>query len=539
MTIPPSSLVRLALVSVVTALATPAAAAQTITTDVPRCSGVQMVVLNDPTDSSLTGDAGLLGEVVQPVLAAANRPGDNADALFSAPSTAFTAQAGEGRWKPDVWGTTTATPNTPTTSAKEDTPAPAVGRTVITVESSNDTRPYLPGVTGPGMTPTYDESITTAITAVENVLADVNRQCPGTKVVLMGVGSGAQAASAVSKKIGDGQVFPADKVLGVSLFSDPSRADGQPVVASGAASPAGADGQWASSATPGAGIATVTGRTPGLAAGGYGGLADRTVSWCADGDTSCALPAGTPLRKLVAQTDAGMRGKAPQEQLAYIADVLAPSVLLGAVETLSSDVSFGDDGFSFSRAHSAENTLLGRIAATSGQKLTRPDMEQRLLASGMKLGGMALAAGITVAKEVITPAHIAQIAAAGAISPAAGVGTALFIAGGAASKLVNTTTLTTAVSRLADEAKAAGIDDGGVAQAALQAAVGREVTTSRGAYSTTGFTSDGHSAASATTDWLLNIVGSQLGRTLTTVSPITSPRAFDTAASDHAVEALA
>lgn len=562
-----------------------AALAQTETQDSSienSCPSVQMIALNDVHDSALgQSDAGFLGTVAAPVLASANdEDTTDLDGGFTAPpKTTTQAPQQEGEWKPNVWGDTptstedeneqgatdgwkpamwdtptptpdsedetedkqatqeparqdTTTAETPTatattTAAKQK--APSVGRTIIEVESTDDTRAYLPGVTGPDTVPAYDESINNAVADTEAVLASINTTCPNTKVVLLGVGQGAHAASIISKRIGAGEVFPADKVLGVSLFADPSRADGQPVVANGAAAPAGATQDWDAQQAPGAGVATVRAGEDTPAGSDFGSVADRTVSWCAEGDTTCALPADTPLRTVVANTTEGTQGKAPEYVLRHVTDVLAPAVVLGSVETLASDVQFGPGGFTFNRATSADTTLIGRIAAESDRQIPQDEMQERLLAAGMKIGGMALAAGVTVAKEVVKPHNVAQIAAASAVSPAAGVGAALMIGGSAAVELVSTQTMTTGAARLADEAKAFGVDDQGLAEAAVQAAVGSEVSKSTGAYSASPATATGASAAQATSDWLLDVVGTELGRPLSG-EPATAPATYDTAA---------
>ncbi|MHA2788307.1 cutinase family protein [Corynebacterium sp. S7] len=552
------------------------------------CPSVQMIAVNDVADSALDqADAGFLADVSTPVLVAANEEGTPSEALdagFRAPAgpadtedvptgsggdsdadwkpdvwgeAGETADASSTSWKPDVWGETTATAETSqgeaalesleesveesesalatetpsaTAEVQPEAQTPEVGRTIISVQSTDDTRAYIPGVTGPDSVPSYNESITRAVSDTESVLDEIDEACPGTKVILLGSGQGAQAASIVSKRIGAGEVFPADKVLGVSLFADPSRGEDQPVVASGDSAPAGATGQWDAEAAPGAGVATVTGETANAPEGDFGDVADRTVSWCAEGDTSCALPEGAPLRTLVANTAAGTEGKAPEQALSHVTDVLAPAVLLGSVETLASDVEFGDDGFTFSRASSPDSTLVGRIATESEREVPQDEMEQRLLASGMQIGGMALAAGVTVAKEMVRPENIAQIAAASAVSPAAGVGAALVIGGGvAATELISPRTMTTGAVRLADEAQSLGIEDEGLAQAAVDAAVGSEVSKSNGAYSQGAATATGETASDATTGWLLDVVGTEIGRELG-AGPQTGPATYDTAA---------
>lgn len=530
----------------------PSAAAE----DAPEraCPGVQLVIVNDASDSTLANvDSGFLAEVTDPILEAANDDTTEAvDAGFTAPTptATATADAGSGSWKPDVWGTQSAT--TSATSTVTETPtsqAPAtetdsddssvnVGRTVISVASTKDTRAYIPGVTGPDTTPAYEESIQQAVDDTESVLAEISEQCPDTKVSLLGVGQGAQAVSIVSKKIGAGDLIDSSKVIGVAMFADPSRAADQPVVANGASAPAGASQNWDVTPASGAGVATVTGQTVGADSGTYGKLADRAVSWCATGDVACSLASDTPLGRLVSNGMEATAGKAPEAQLAYVTDTLGPAVVLASVETLAEDVQFGDGGFSFKAASSPSQTLIGRIATESAAPVDQTEMQQRLVSAGMQIGGMALAAGVTVAKEVVKPENIAQIAAASAISPAAGAGAALLIASSAATDLVNERTLTTGARRLASEAQAVGIDDDGLAQAAVQAAVGSQVSKSAGAYDSAGMTASGQSAAEATTSWLADVVGAELGKNLST-GTVQQASTFDSNAIAAAMKDLA
>ncbi|MGP5496413.1 cutinase family protein [Corynebacterium flavescens] len=517
------------------------------------CPGVQLVIVNDARDSTVGNvDAGFLAQVTDPILEAANDDTTApVDAGFSAPTptATATADAGSGSWKPDVWGTQAASPQPSsvaqqpstaqaTESATNDTTAVNVGRTVVSVASTSDTRAYIPGVTGPDTTPAYEESIQQAVADTETVLHEISAQCPDTKVSLLGVGQGAQAVSIVSKKIGAGEVIDSSKVIGVAMFADPSRASDQPVVANGASAPAGASQAWDVQPATGAGVATVTGQTVGAESGTYGQLANRTVSWCATGDVACSLAGDTPLGQLVANGMEATAGKAPEAQLAYVADTLGPAVVLASVESLAEDVQFGDGGFSFKAASSPKQTLIGRIATESAAPVDQTEMQQRLLSAGMQIGGMALAAGVTVAKEVIKPANIAQIAAASAVSPAAGAGAALLIASGAAMDLVNERTLTTGARRLASEAQAVGIDDEGLAQAAVQAAVGTQVSKSAGAYDSASMTASGQSASEATTSWLADVVGAEIGRNLSTGSAAQSTT-FDSNAIAAAMKDLA
>lgn len=518
----------------------------------PSCTPVQMVMIQDVADSGASD--GFLSEVTRPVLMAANGDTWSQTSGYTpstqTPETSTPFEAGHSdSWKPDAgWGatttaaatdggwpttTTTAAPTSAdelTTTTPSPTTAPAantVGRVVIEVDNSRDDRAYIPGVSGPD-TPGYTESINTAVTTTQTTLEKISQQCPSTNFVLMGVGQGAQVASTVAKKIGAGDGIAADKIRGVALFADPSRTENQPLVASGAATPAGATTDFGTQTTKGAGLATVTGQAE--EDGGYGQIADRTVSWCLEGDSTCSLEQGTPLRALIANTEEGTQNKPPEQALAHVTDILAPAVLLAGVETLAEDVQFGPGGFTFKRVGTVNDTLIGRIAADSDRQIPQSEMSNRLVAAGAQIGGMALAAGITVVKKTLTPSNIAQIAAASALSPAAGAGVALLKAGEAAIDLVSPLTLTSAAVRLSDEAEAAGIDDHGLAEAAVQAAVGTGM--GKNSYRTQPVTTSGQTATGATSDWLLEVVGQEVGRTLsdpTTTSALATYASGDVA----------
>ena len=502
------------------------------------------------------------------------------DALWSGSSTSSeTTTAGDGLWddsgtpEDDDWGeasgTTSAsappsvkaTSSETTSSAPSDADGPSegdeadskwsqvdatdaasesgaeegednVGRTFIDFEGPR-TGAFIPGVSGPD-TGSYDESVTAAIGETESVLADINEECPDTQVIIIGYSQGAQVASAVGKKIGSGEaVFPADKVAGVALFSDPTRGESQPTVANGADAPAAAPGTsgdkvgelgtfggattedgTSTSAPAGAGVATLTDAAAGQAApSGFGALSDRTVSWCLEGDSTCAIPEGSPLRTLIANGTSQIDLNDPQGSLMRVADTLGPAVVLGGVETLADDLSFGPNGFEISRAESTDQTMIGRIAAeTERPKGDIGEMGTRLVSAGLQLGGMALAAGITFAKDVITPTNLAQIAAAGAADPLAAVPVVAAKLAQASLKIITPATATGVAARVFDEIKAAGLGDAQLADVAVQAASWKSIGS--GAYASTPVTADGRSATDATSDWALAAVSDITGKAL-------------------------
>ena len=294
----------------------------------------------------------------------------------------------------------------------------------------------------------------------------------------------------------------------------------------------------------GAGVVTVAEQsTPG----GYGKLSDRTVSWCVDGDVRCGVKKAAPLTRLVEASNKNINfERDPQGSVRYVADVLGPAVALAGVESLAKDLDFGSNGFTFKRAQSSDETLIGRITENteSDSVKNQTDTERRLVASGQQLGGMALAAGITVAKKVLTPSNIAQIAAAATLDPMAGATVAGVKIIEASTDLFTPQTATTGAVRLLDEATASGVEVPEVAEAAVTTVVSESV--GQAAYKNQVVTDSGQTPASATTRWLSAMAADELGQAASpelvaaSNNTTTSQKGatFDRAASKTAMESL-
>lgn len=545
------------------------------------CPRLHVVMIQDATTSMTTTgqDAdGLLGEVVTPVISAANggyRGDDSAGFVppTSSPeptsavsadswkpnvwgdnSSASPSASDGGDWKPDVWGasslstatlpTSETTSIVPTTSAHETTAshskeAGKVGKTVIRFGALKDTAAYLP--TDPAPEETYDGQLAKAVADTDSVLEQIAFRCPNTQVALLGMSQGAQAASEVAKAIGAGESsFPADRLVGVALFADPSRSAGQPVTASG-----DLHGDVVGiGADDGEGIARTVGATS-PSDRGFGELSNRTVSWCVDGDARCGMKKAAPLERLTALAHENTATD-PQDALRFVGDVLIPAVSLGTVESLADDVSFGSQGFTFARSGSVDDTLIGRITAAAETPVSQSEHERRLVAAGQKIGGMGLAAGITIAKKAITPQNIAAVSAASAASTAAAAAMAGAILAKSAVEVLTPATATSAAMRVVDEAKAAGIEPNQQAEAAIEAAVSRTVTASDSAYRTRPVMASGASASGATTSWLadtaVNALGDDAPPELVQLATVAAPivtSAFDAALTTNAMDSIA
>ena len=422
-----------------------------------------------------------------------------------------------------------------------------VGRTYITFDGGRDGA-FIPGIhDSEERLPedaAYNERVNAAVDEAMTQLGEIHHSCPETKVALIGHAEGAQVAGQVAERVGNGgDEFPAENIVGVSLLADPSRADNQPVVASG--------GEMEGMNTAGAqqpagqGIATLNeGATSG---GNYGELSDRTASFCLEGDANCAVEKDSPLARLTTASEENIDVSNPQKSLDYIANTLAPAVVLGGVESLAEDLSFGEGGFEFKEVSGPDSTLIGRIATEAENPTDQSEREDRLVAAGQKLGGMGLAAGVTIAKEALTPENIAQVAAAGVANPAAGISLAgLKLAEATVnSNVISDRTLSTGTTRVLAEADAAGLDTSEVDEAALSSAL--TLAIGENDYKTTPINEKGDTATTATTGWLLNAAASALGEEASpelieaagTAVDTIAPAVFDSGAAATAMEALA
>ena len=442
----------------------------------------------------------------------------------------------------DLWTVTTTEPDVvegeeaaaPTTSPASQWPSETQGeqteqdvqriaRTYVTYPATAGGA-YVPGIHQPPTadSTSYAASMATGVDNAKSVLDQIEQECSDTKVFISGYSQGAQVASTVLRDIGAG-AGPVDPqmVAGGALMSDPTRAESAPLILGGTATPAPAPGTrgiavrqlgpvGSEEIVPGGGIAVDHSVLEGE---GFGALNGRVASYCLPGDLVCAMPVQSPLPKLVTSVAEEVNLNDPVGSLRAIAETLGPAVVLGGVESVSEGVSFGSRGFQVSRASNPNATLLGRIA-TETQRVDRDpgEMEQRLVAGITKIGGMALGAGITVAREVVTPANIAQIAAAGIVGPQAAGAVAIAKLAESSMKLITPELLGGASRRVMDEVQAAGLNEQTLTTVATQAAQWNAQNAHAG-YSTAPVTPDGRTAAEATADWAVALAADAVAGT--------------------------
>lgn len=303
-------------------------------------------------------------------------------------------------------------------------------------------------------TVTYIKSVTQGGDSLRSMAKQVADRCPNTKLAITGYSQGAHVASQFAEEVGAGKgVVPADRIAAVALFGDPNRNanaplfPGKPDQTTPTAAP-GTSGTAVSalSAPPatktasGAGIAPDSGTLEN-----FGSLVGRVAEFCTEGDLACDTPVGAPLARTVANIAGQVELSAgdPIGSLKSIAEALAFTSIKTVTSVVNKDVS----GTSLSDlSYQPQQSISQRIAAASNPS-TQVDIPSALQAL-VKVGTIAINSVIAVAKDILTPANIAEIATAGLANPIAGLavfGTKLL---GAVTNLVPPTT----ISRLTTQA---------------------------------------------------------------------------------------
>ncbi|MDJ0491037.1 cutinase family protein [Rhodococcus qingshengii] len=368
---------------------------------------------------------------------------------------------------------------------------------------------------------TYEQSVQMGITNATSMLTDLASKCPDTQVFVGGYSQGAQVASALSREIGAGEgPISADRFAGAALFSDPTRPAGSPVFASSSqTAPAAAPGakgdsvesvQVAATATPaGGGIAPET-----TGERSFGKVADRVASFCTAGDLACDTPADAPLARMVANIagQSSMDTQDPVSILTSVGTALGQSVIYTGASVVNDNINFDSKAGAFTVKDSG-TTVLNRMVAYSDPS-KRQDGISEAVAAVTKIAGMGIAAAVTVAKDVLSPQSIAQIAAAGVAGPQAAIGVLGAKVLNATVKLVPPATIDKTVSLAFNEVKSGFADNKGLAKMATDTAYWDTIA-KHGSYTTTPVGTGGQTPVELATDWILalahDLTGDQVG----------------------------
>lgn len=324
---------------------------------------------------------------------------------------------------------------------------PAMAQTAASGDSMQ--RAYVPypasfGGFTPGGDESYAKSVQQGLTNVQDEAKKVATTCPDTVFVAAGYSQGAHAMSMFAAEVGKGEgVIPPEKLAAVALFGSPTRAAGAPIFP-------GAPDHTRPQPLPGieddavSQLPQLPATTPGGQGIGpaadvaedYGKLTGRVASFCEEGDLACDAPEGAPVVRLVAEIAGRTEiGGDPIKALQALGQSLAETAYGAGVDFVNEDVQVGEQKTLSSLSLDKDASISQRLAEAADPRTQLPGPQEAMQAV-VKLGGVAVHAVTAIAKDVLTPANIGAIAAAGLANPAAGLATLGGIVGASALKLV-------------------------------------------------------------------------------------------------------
>ena len=261
-----------------------------------------------------------------------------------------------------------------------------------------------------GDTTSYEDSVKGGVNEAEKVIEAVADKCPDTKIDLIGYSQGAEVASAVSRRIGAGKTsISPEKIAGVMLFSDPTRAGKTPAIASGADSmsgPPGTDGSAASQvlsnmskiSTPTAGGIS----TDKTNVDNFGDLEDRVVSWCLPGDYVCGLPADSELTRKIVSLVSKINLGDPIEALQLLGESLNQATQTTNFHDVA-NLDYGQGGFTAAgltdQADPDKSVLAERARTTAREAFPDTSSTESSATSTTDSGSTATSTGSTSSEQ--------------------------------------------------------------------------------------------------------------------------------------------
>ncbi|WP_040797774.1 cutinase family protein [Nocardia higoensis] len=369
-------------------------------------------------------------------------------------------------------------------------------------------RAYVPyGHTGDGMLLTYPVAVEDAARRLGDMAGEVVDRCPGTLLAVAGYGHGAAAADRFARDVGAGRSrVGADQVAAVALLANPARAAGTPVLPgrpqASTPSPApGTSGDQVATITlltqtpAGAGIAST-----GTGASGYGELSGRVADLCVAGDGACDTPAGSALATTAANIAARSDTRDPIAAITTIATALSATAFTTAVNVVNEDLS----GTSLDQLSYQPAKSLGQRLAEASDPATAAPTHTQALDALFKIGTIGFEAAITVARTVITPATVAELATVGMADPLAAVAVLAAKLADAVVELIPPQTASRWVNDAFD-AITTTITEPDQLYTLAATAHYSDTTGRHGSYSTVPATSTGSSTLRTVADWFIAI----------------------------------
>ncbi|WP_051047460.1 cutinase family protein [Nocardia asiatica] len=383
----------------------------------------------------------------------------------------------------------------------------------------NETKPvlsraYVPYAASFGGKPfdrskdTYDQSVTGGVAATRTMLTDQAARCPNQRMMLIGHSQGAQVMSQIAREIGAGTgPIAGDRLAGVALFGDPTRPQGAPVFASAQQSapqpvPGARSKQvsqvrlGAAAPPPGGGIAPNPTRTT------FGSVAGRVGNFCVAGDLSCDTPPDAALAHVVANV-AGQSKLDPSDPIGILTSVgtaVGQSLLYTGAAFVNDHISYSNGRI---QVRPTGPSVLDRLVESTNPHSRPEDALNQAIKAVTKIAGMGIGAAITIAKDLLNPATIVQIVAAGVANPAAALGILGTKLADAALKLIPPVTIDNAVKLIFNEIEQGIVDNAGLVQIAMDTRYWNTAQQHTSGYANTPVGAQGQSAVRYVIDWII------------------------------------
>ncbi|PEH76433.1 hypothetical protein CRM89_10915 [Nocardia sp. FDAARGOS_372] len=222
------------------------------------------------------------------------------------------------------------------------------------------------------------------------------------------------------------------------------------------------------------------------------------ASFCIAGDLVCDTTSRAPVATVVANVTQSVSeaGGDPLRALAAVTQALAFTTIKTAVSVVNEDIA----GQSLSSLQLSSQVSLAQRVAEASDPRSPLDLHAALQAV-VKVGTIALNSVATIAKTVLTPANLAEIAAAGLANPAAGLAALGAKLAAALPQLIPPAAATRLVGQAFDSLVTTVTDNAALIDTTTWVRYS-DALARAGAYTTVPVSSDGRSPVAVTVAWL-------------------------------------
>ena len=394
----------------------------------------------------------------------------------------------------------------------------------------------------------YSKTLTDGYARLTQIAYRTTKQCPNTRLILLGQGQAGHLVSFMASEIGAGKSIVKDnQVAFAATISDPTRGESQPLFP-------GAAGQTAPSSWGGSTKTENTNSgskkhksntdeqttnvtlhadyfTPPEGSGinhksqqitDFGSLTGRVAQFCLTGDLSCSAPKDAALGRAalaVADQEGADFSKDPVGAANITAQAMSETAATGVVKSLAKDWE-GDSLASLKPT--GEHSVSDRIeqVASQGIKPTPQVTKKRGSTSGkdekpttqvedsmqalVRTGSIAMQAVTTIAADVLDEQTIASVLAAGVTGGATSPELATILTaklGTAALKLVPPSSLGSRATSIFEAVTDGIVDNQNLPELVASARTWDQLTTQDG-YKTVPVSSTGESTTTVIADWI-------------------------------------